>query len=507
MRMSKIVIVGLGPGDLGLVTLDAWHRLTGDNPVFLRTSKHPMVNQLTAKGIKWQSFDEIYEREGSFAEVYAEITKILISQAVDKEIVYGVPGHPMVAETTVTMLLEERDKNGIAVELVPGMSFLDACYHLLRIDPSEGLVIHDGLDLSVEQLVLNKGQLICQVYNKAVASEVKLTLMDKLTDDYKITVIIGAGVPEMEQLIQIPLYELDRLDGVNHLTSIYVPPLAANTEKELGFEKKEGVNNSLEPIMSVMEKLRSETGCPWDREQNHNSLQKYLIEETYEVIEALEEKNMYKLCDELGDLLLQIVFHAQIARENDYFDINQVVEAITTKMIRRHPHVFGEKNADSSAEVLKTWEQIKKEERQEQGIIRKSILAVPPGFPALMKAQKLQQQAARVGFDWPDISGVKAKIEEEWNELEEAVNNLGEAEIKDEFGDMLFALVNLARFLNIDAEEVLRQNCNKFINRFNFMEKEAIKKKVKLTDLNLHQLEILWEKSKKNSINEEKPRN
>ncbi|MBS4024402.1 MAG: nucleoside triphosphate pyrophosphohydrolase [Clostridia bacterium] len=495
--MKKITVVGLGPGDLGLLTLEVWNRLTRAEKVYLRTANHPVVEQLSQQGIKWESFDWIYEKEDNFELVYAKITTELLGLADKRDIFYGVPGHPLVAETTVKLILEQGEKLGLEVELVPGMSFLDVCYNILKIDPAEGLVIHDALVTTANQLVTNKGQLFCQVYNGMVASELKLTLMDKLPDDFLVWVITGAGIPGMEQVQQVPLYQLDRLKEINHLTSIYVPPEIKEQTDGSQEEEKTRLEYTLEPIVNVMEELRSETGCPWDREQTHSSLKKYLIEEAYEVIEAIEEKNMYNLCDELGDLLLQIVFHAQIAKEKKHFNINDVVEAITTKMVRRHPHVFGQGMVQSSDEVLKNWEQIKKEEQGEQEGEKKTFLRVPAGLPGLMKSQKLQQQAARVGFDWPDMTGVMAKIKEEWQELAEAIDSGDEEQINEEFGDVLFALVNLARFLKIDAEEVLQQTCTKFTLRFRMMEQEVGEKKLDLGELNLVELENLWENAKK----------
>jgi tetrapyrrole methylase family protein/MazG family protein len=495
--MNKITVVGLGPGDLGLLTLEAWNRLTGDEQVYLRTANHPVVEQLSQQGINWESFDWIYEKEASFELVYAKITAELLEQVVKRDIVYGVPGHPLVAETTVKLLLEQSEKLGVEVKLVPGMSFLDACYNLLKIDPAEGLVIHDALVTTGDQLVINKGQLFCQVYNERVASELKLTLMDKFPDEFLVWAITGAGIPGMEQVQQVPLFQLDRLKEINHLTSIYVPPGIEEQTEGSQEEGKTRLAYTLEPIVNVMEELRSEAGCPWDREQTHSSLKKYLIEEAYEVIEAIEEKNMYNLCDELGDLLLQIVFHAQIARENKHFNINDVVEAITTKMVRRHPHVFGQGMVQSSDEVLKNWEQIKKEEQEEREGEKKTLLRVPTGLPGLMKSQKLQQQAARVGFDWPDMTGVMAKIKEEWQELSEAIDSGDEEQINEEFGDVLFALVNLARFLKIDAEETLQQTCTKFILRFRMMEQEVGEKNLDLAELDLENLDYLWENAKK----------
>ncbi|MDW7673997.1 MAG: nucleoside triphosphate pyrophosphohydrolase [Bacillota bacterium] len=497
--MAKIVVVGLGPGDIELITKGVWRWITGPYEIFLRTEKHPVVEQLRNEQINIKSFDQVYDNEDSFGEVYNTIVTTLIEQAqLNSTIVYGVPGHPMVAEATVVELIKRGQALGVEVELVPGMSFLDACYSLLQIDPSSGMVIHDGLQLKVEELDLSKGQIICQVYNNRVASDIKLTLMEKLPDEYLVTVVTAAGIPELESVAQVPLYQLDRLTELNHLTSVYIPPHSRRQDEQQPWDNLcHQPNASLAPIVNVMEELRGEKGCPWDREQTHDTLKKYLIEETFEVIEAIEEKNMYKFCDELGDLLLQIVFHAQIAKENNGFCIEDVVTAITNKMIRRHPHVFGNVAVSDSQEVLNNWDEIKRMEQEKADGSPQSVLKVPLGLPGLMKAQKLQQQAAKVGFDWPDTTGVMTKIQEELDELVEAMALEEQEHTAEELGDLLFALVNLARFLNLEAEDIMQKSCSKFVTRFRLMEEQARNIGQDLKNIELEQQEILWEKAKK----------
>lgn len=254
----------------------------------------------------------------------------------------------------------------------------------------------------------------------------------------------------------------------------------------------------LDRLVSVMETLRSKEGCPWDREQTHDSLKKYLIEETYEVLEAVDEKDMNKLCEELGDLLLQITFHAQLAREKGDFDINDVIQGVTEKMIRRHPHVFAGDHLDTAEQVLVKWDEIKAREYDRP----KGLLEVPKNFPGLYRAQKVQAKAAKIGFDWPDMTGAWEKIQEEMTELQEAID-LGTGQ-QEELGDLLFAVVNVARFLNIDAEEALRDTINKFIKRFSHMEEQAKSAHVDLKDLSLEQMDYLWEQVKKKLAKEEK---
>jgi len=259
---------------------------------------------------------------------------------------------------------------------------------------------------------------------------------------------------------------------------------------------------SLQPfyeLARVMERLRAENGCPWDRKQTHESLKPYLIEEAYEVISAIDSGNDDELKEELGDLLLQIVFHAQIAKEEDRFDIDDVAKTIVEKLIRRHPHVFGDVKVSGSDEVLQNWEKIKKEEGKE------SIFdGVPEGLPSLLKARRVQEKAKRVGFDWDNIEGTLDKVKEEFDELSEAIKIGKKEKISEEFGDLLFSLVNVSRFLDIDAEDSLRQTIEKFMKRLKNVEKIIKNKGSKdLKNYTLNELDEIWEDVKRKEKKDE----
>lgn len=259
---------------------------------------------------------------------------------------------------------------------------------------------------------------------------------------------------------------------------------------------------SLSRLVEIMALLRSERGCPWDREQTHQSLKTCAIEETYEVLEAIDSGNPDKLREELGDLLLQVVFHAQLAAEAGQFNIDDVIAAIVEKLIRRHPHVFSDTQVSGVSGVLENWEKIKRREMPEE---RKSALdGVPKDLPALLKAQKIQAKAARVGFDWGNLEGPLAKTKEEFQEFEEVLGKApypvtGTAEwdkLEDEFGDILFSLVNVGRFLDINPELALRRTIDKFSQRFRYIESEAAKAGRELTEMTLAEMDELWEKAK-----------
>lgn len=248
---------------------------------------------------------------------------------------------------------------------------------------------------------------------------------------------------------------------------------------------------ALDELLAIMDRLLSPDGCPWDREQTHQSLIRYLIEESYEVIDAINEQDMSKLKEELGDLLLQVVFHAALAQREGAFDFADIAQAVSKKMVDRHPHVFGEMELNTSDDVLDKWESFKKKEG------RKNLLeGIPRGMPALMRAEKLQEKASRVGFDWSEIDGAVDKFKEEIDELSLANG----AEIEEEMGDVLFSLVNVARFKNIEPEQSLQASNDKFTRRFNYIEEKIKQAGREFHDLDLEDMDLLWEEAKKNGL-------
>src|SRR5438105_1727858 len=253
-------------------------------------------------------------------------------------------------------------------------------------------------------------------------------------------------------------------------------------------------------LVNLMAALRAPDGCPWDRKQTHESLKPYLIEEAYEVLEAIDGKDVQALREELGDLLLQILFHAQIGSEEGRLTVDQVMEVLADKLVRRHPHVFGKTGGESSPkspeEVYARWEEIKRDEREESGERASALEGVPKTLPALLRAYQIQARASRVGFDWPEMEPVVEKIEEEIRELQEAIAGKQQTEIEAELGDLLFALVNLARFIKANPEEALRKATNRFIERFHYIEAQTARDGRALKDLTLAEMDALWEKAK-----------
>ena len=269
-------------------------------------------------------------------------------------------------------------------------------------------------------------------------------------------------------------------DGVSASSCLYVPALGEGT--------------SFESFAEIVAHLRAPDGCPWDKEQTHESLRKHLLEESYEAISAIDSGDFLDMREEFGDLLLQIVLHSQIANEEGQFNVNQVVQGIHSKIVRRHPHVFGEVELEGVDGVLANWEKLKETERKNNGKSEKGLLhGVPLALPALTQAYEYQDRAARVGFDWPEIEGVLDKITEEIEEVKQATN---ETELTSELGDLIFALVNLARWKKVDAESALRGTNMKFKKRFSYVEQGAKKQGLNLSSLSLDEMEALWQEAK-----------
>ncbi|NLD72444.1 MAG: nucleoside triphosphate pyrophosphohydrolase [Chloroflexi bacterium] len=480
-----VTIVGLGPGNPAQITREAWKALEGADEVYLRTTQHPSVPSLP-QGPRYESFDAAYERHAQYAGVYEEIAERVIDLARREQgVVYAVPGHPLVGETTVLKVLERAEAEGLPARVIAGVSLIEPILTALRLDPFDGLQVADAMILAHKHhpnLDPDVGALVVQVYGRDIAADLKLTLMNLYPDDHPVVVVRAAGTRE-EAVTRLPLHALDRQDDLDHLTSAYLPPL-----------ERPG---SLATYQDVVAALRAPGGCPWDREQTHATLRTHLLEESYEVLSALDADDMADLQEELGDLLLQVFLHAQIATEDGDFKMVDSVQQVIEKLVRRHPHVFSDETVADSDEVLLHWEQIKRQERAARGeseeTFRSLLAGVPLALPALSRALEVQRRVARVGFDWPDVGPVKAKVIEELGELEEAADDASRAA---ELGDLLFSLVNLARWYGLDPESILRETVERFGRRFAVIERHAAESGHNLEDMTLDEMDLLWEQAK-----------
>lgn len=490
---AKITVAGLGSGGEDQLTLGILKALERTSARYARTAEHPAIRDLARRGITFETFDEIYRTQESFDEVYESIADSLLRAAKERqaEIIYAVPGHPMVAERTVQLLRQRAPRERVELELMGGESFLDQAFVRLGFDPIEGFQLLDAASLTREQLRPRLHTVIGQVYDTFTASDVKLWLMQVYPDDYPVVVGQSLGIPGEERMLTIPLHDLDRLDGYGNMTLVYVRADHDDRLRRKSFER-------LHEIVAI---LRSPNGCPWDRAQTHQSIRKNLIEETYEAVEAIDNDDPDGMKEEFGDLLLQVLLHSQMEEEAGVFDVYDVLGELADKLIFRHPHVFGGENARDAEEALKNWEQMKAEEKRRKGAAeRASVLdGIPKDLPALPKAYKLQKKAAGAGFDWPDLSGVLAKIEEELGELKTAAGE-GEERRLEELGDLLFAVVNASRFLKVDPEEALARANRKFTQRFHYIEEQLRIRGRNFDETDLLEMEEWWQEAKKRPL-------
>jgi tetrapyrrole methylase family protein / MazG family protein len=488
MTRPKVVIVGLGPGGDEYVTNDTLRALTSTPNRFVRTMVHPSAHLVGAA----VSFDDVYERADTFADVYAHITEVVVEGAVRHgEVLYAVPGSPLVLERSVRQLLADERVDCV---VVPAMSFLDVAYARLGIDPVEaGLRLIDGHEFATAAAGESGPLLIAHTHANWVLSDIKLAV-EHATGDEPVVILQALGTAA-EQIIHTTWAELDRTVEADHLTSVYVPQLA------------EPVGAELVRFHQLARTLREE--CPWDQEQTHASLIPYLLEETYEVIDALQAldpedpRTDDDLIEELGDLLYQIEFHATIAEQEGRFTMADVARGVHDKLVRRHPHVFppesGVVEVTDSGDVVNNWEAIKRAEKARTSVFDGIALSQP----SLSYAHEVQRKAAKVGFDWLDVEGAWPKVAEEADEVRAAAATGDAHQVADEIGDLLFAVVNVARHLRVDPELALRAATTKFRSRFEGVEGLARARGISLGSADLATLDGLWDEVKLNSAAEQ----
>ena len=473
MTTPRIVVVGLGPAGPEYVTEHTRAEIARVAHRYLRTDRHPSASLVPDA----DTFDDVYEAADTFADVYAEIADRLAAAAqLHGEVLYAVPGSPLILERTVRALRTDQRVESI---IHPAMSFLDIAYARLGIDPVEANVtLVDGHEFAIAAAGMAGPLLVAHTHANWVLSDIKLAV-ENATGDEPVVILQRLGSPD-ERITHTTWAELDRTVEADHLTSIYIPHLAAP------------VGSELVRFHQLARTLREQ--CPWDQEQTHQSLVRYLLEETYEVVDALHALDPEDpttddaLIEELGDLLYQIEFHATIAEQEGRFTMADVAQGVHDKLVRRHPHVFGDVVADDTHTVLANWDLIKQQEKGRTSVFE----GVPHSLPSLSYADAVQRKAAKVGFDWPDVDGAWPKIEEEAAEVRAAVHAADTAAVRDELGDLLFAVVNVARHLGVEPEAALRAATLKFRRRFEQVEVLARERGLVLQTAGLEVLDTLW---------------
>lgn len=536
---GSLTIVGLGPGAAGHLSLETL-QLLEERFVILRTEVHPTVAELKRRGISYISCDGWYETEATFEDVYDKIASFVLEQARDKDVVYGVPGSPLVAERTVVLLREKAKESNILLMVKPAMSFLDLAYAELGIDPIDGLRIIDAGDFEALAAAGQYPLMVTQVYSRMVASDMKLALMDILPDETELYFIRNMGLVDAE-CRKIPLFEIDRQPVIDHLTSVFIPRQPRETlqavfrepdetgwtdeandvssfsktgEKAVAISGGSLAENAVtgadghwkrfpllmrktrfdvRPLADVMQVLREPGGCPWDREQDFATIRANLIEECYEFLEAVDDQDIHGMAEELGDILMQVVFHARMAEEKGLFTLQDVIDGVTEKLIERHPHVFGTVKVANSDEVLTNWDAIKLQEKPERERVLDGIYK---GLPSLLRAHKIQKRVAKVGFDWTRIEDVKQKVLEEWREFNEASALQNQNEMEKELGDLYFSLINFARHLGLESETALNRCNNRFVTRFEHVEDCVTKSGKEWSTYSLEELDRFWDEAK-----------
>ena len=473
-----LIVTGLGPGNLARAPAEIVDALRStDVTVLVRTLQHPAAEELAAQR-SVITCDDLYESAETFEEVYAAIAERVLEEAEGGPVIYAVPGSPLYAERSVVELRRRARRRGVEIDVRPAPSFLDEVFAVLEIDPgARGFQVLDGRDLP-DPLILQLPTVVFHVDVPVVLADVIARLGRTMPDETPITVLAELGTDEAT---------------VTEFALSDVPMQAAGLRTSLFFDPPDV---GIAGVITAMRRLRLE--CPWDRDQTHDSLAPYAIEETFELVEAISrmpaglpavaepDYGAYaEVEEELGDVLLQVIFHSNLAAEVGAFDIEDVAETLRRKLVRRHPHVFGDVEVADVDEVVSNWQAIKADEKPRDSLMD----GIPESLPALLRAVKLQKRAGRVGFDWPSAAAVVGDVREELSELVEV---LDQPEAADELGDLLFAVTNLARHLNVDPELALRRAVGRFESRFRRIEQLG-----DLEAAGVDEMNRLWEQAKK----------
>jgi tetrapyrrole methylase family protein/MazG family protein len=473
--MQTITIVIIPAPDA--LTLAQQKALLGKGTTFLQTEKHPSVQVLRDLRLSFVSMDDLFESSEDFDALNAAIAKRLCEAG---DCVYLATGS--IQKSQLPAIQKAAQSRGITVRVLPHLSAGDVAF-----PDREAAISISAHDLP-EGIDPEQNYVVEEIDSRIIAGEVKLFLSEFVPDESTVS-LASIGGDGSFATREIKLCELDRQKRYDATTILYISRCEYEARTRHGFDD----------VMRIVRRLRAPNGCPWDREQTHDSLKNALLEESYELIDAIDEQDDAHICEEMGDVLLQFALHAAIAEEQCAFTARDACTELVEKLIYRHPHVFGSIRVSGSDEVLKNWDALKMSQRN-QTTQTEVLKSVPKSFPALLRSRKVQKKAADVGFDWESAEQSFYKIAEETQELKEAMEQ--KSHVEEEMGDLLFAVVNVARLLKLEPEFLLMQATDKFIGRFEIMEQLARKRGNELKDLSFSEQDKLWDEAKKCRITE-----
>lgn len=454
------------------LTLAQQNAIENANLIFLQTSKHPSAKAFAEGGFLYGTMDDLYESAANFDELNTAIAERLLKAHPCVYIATGKIEH-----SQLPVIREMAHQQEVSICMLPSLSAANIAFC-----EQESAVSYSAHDLP-QQIDPEQNLVIEEIDSQAAAGEAKLLLSEYCPEENP---VLLASIQENGEYAtqSIKLYELDRQNSYDATTAVYIP--------RTSYEER--TRHGLDDVMRIVRRLRSPNGCPWDREQTHLSLKNALLEECYELIDAIDENDDAHICEEMGDVLLQFALHAVIAEEQGAFTERDACTDLVEKLIYRHPHVFGNIRVSGSDEVLQNWDALKMAQRN-QHTQTEVLKSVPKSFPALLRSRKVQKKAADVGFDWSSAEEAFPKIKEETEELRTAI--LEKSNVDEEVGDLLFAVVNVARLLKREPEFLLMQATDKFINRFEKMETFASERGHALKDLSFQEQDALWNEAKK----------
>ncbi|NLJ78776.1 MAG: nucleoside triphosphate pyrophosphohydrolase [Tissierellia bacterium] len=485
--MGKIYVLGLRSGDIESQAPDMIEELNRGYRTYLKTEDHPIVEYLRDRNMEYTSYDHIYGDDIEPSAICSYIADDLIDGARSYgRINYLASHNPLIAEGTVRTLLQ-RNIPDVEVQIVASPDPLIDIIGPICGDPIGGLKIIDGTGFDFNDMDINLDIIVLQAHNRGVIENLRRVLSLVYEDEYIVYVIGNTNIVGRRRVSPFPIGQLNEAEDIEPSISIYIPKV----------DKIDKKIYSLADIMDTMKILRGDKGCPWDRQQTHMSIRECMIEEAYEAVDAIDSGDIDGLIEELGDVLLQVIFHSQIALEAGRFNLYDITTQLNKKLIYRHNHIFDDKKVEGTDEVVYNWDKMKYKDRNLATYT--DYLNDVPRLPSLMRGFKVQQRASKIGFDWDDVGGALTKVMEEYREVLESIDEVkggGMDKVEEELGDLLFAVVNVSRFLGINPEVALNRTINKFIGRFQFMEEKSTRIGKKLEDMSLEEMDLLWDEAK-----------